>query len=315
VTDRARFGVVGTGPWAHLVHVPAAASSPRVRLAAVYGRDAGRADDLASLAGADGAVAFDAFDAFLDAVDIVGFAVPPHVQPGLAERALRAGKHVLLEKPVALEVDEADRLARLAAERGLRGLVFFTHRFMPAQEEWADAAAASGPWVLARLESHSSLLLDAGTPFAASAWRRERGALWDVGPHAIARLCGVLGPVVEVSAWRGDGDLVVLTLEHASGTVATVSLAADVPSPSAGGLLLAGPEGTLAAPGVEDWTAASRDAYARALDQLVAEVAGAPAGPCDLAFGAHVTRVLAAAEASANTGSPHRLATPSLTGR
>ena len=314
MTDRARFGVVGTGPWAHLVHVPAAASSPRVRLAAVYGRDAGRADDLASLAGADGAVAFDAFDAFLDAVDIVGFAVPPHVQVPLLERALRAGKHVLVEKPVAFDPADADRLAAIAADGGLRSVVFFTHRFIPRLELWADDMAVQ-PWTLARVESCSSLRHDAGNPFAASPWRHERGALWDVGPHALARLCGVLGPVIEVSTWSGEGDHVVLTLEHASGAIATVSLASDMVAPPPAGFSLAGPAGSVTAPAVDDWIAASRDAYERALEQLAAEVGGAPAGPCDLAFGAHVTRVLAAAEASAASGTPHELTAPSLTGR
>lgn len=190
-----------------MVHVPAAAASPRVRLAAVYGRDVTRARQLAQRpeAAADDAVAFGVFDEFLDAVDVVGFAVPPTVQPELVEQALLTGKHVLVEKPVALEPAQADRLAAIAAQRGLRSVVFFTHRFIPELVRWTDELVATGGWAHARVVSHSSLLRDPTNPFSASPWRHEHGALWDIGPHALARVCAVLGPVARASAVRGPG--------------------------------------------------------------------------------------------------------------
>ena len=81
-----RFGLVGTGYWASFTHAPALATTPGATLAAVWGRDA---DAAAALAARHGATAYDDFDAFLASVDVVAFAVPPHVQAPLAIRAAR----------------------------------------------------------------------------------------------------------------------------------------------------------------------------------------------------------------------------------
>ena len=121
-----RFGLVGTGHWARIAHAPAVASTPGVSLAAVWGRNAEAAR---SLAAEHGAAAFSDVGAFLDAVDAVAFAVPPDVQAPLAIRAAEAGKHLLLEKPVALSVSDADKLVAAVAAAGVASVVFFTHQF------------------------------------------------------------------------------------------------------------------------------------------------------------------------------------------
>src|SRR5690348_1969049 len=108
-----RIGVVGTGYWADVVHATGAAAHTKTDLVGVWGRDRGKAD---ALAGQHGGRGYDDFDAFLADVDLLTFAVPPHVQAGLALRAAEAGKHLLLEKPVTLDVAAADRLVE-AAER------------------------------------------------------------------------------------------------------------------------------------------------------------------------------------------------------
>ncbi|MCU1410807.1 MAG: hypothetical protein JWR04_1514 [Rhodoglobus sp.] len=297
-----RFGVVGTGPWARAVHIPAAAASPRIVFAGVLGRDAAR-----TAAAVEGTTAapFVELAGFLDGVDIVGLAVPPETQVELAEAAVLAGKHVLLEKPVAVSPDAATALAELAEARGIRSLVFFTHLFSPDFAAWAERARADGPWTHGRAESYSSTLVDSASVFHGSAWRHERGALWDVGPHAVAQLCAVLGPVASVLARRGEGDFATLILEHEAGAVSTVSLAADLPVAIPGGTSLLGPRGRTSPPAIADWNATARLAYTAALAQLADEIEnGAEAHECDLMFGAHVTRVLAAAERSAASTRP-----------
>src|SRR5262245_18156678 len=105
-----RFGLVGTGYWARVTHAAAIDATAGASLAAVWGRDP---EATAALAAEHGAAAFtgeDAIDAFLDGVDAVAFSVPPYVQAPIATRAARAGKHLLLEKPVALSDPEADAL-------------------------------------------------------------------------------------------------------------------------------------------------------------------------------------------------------------
>ncbi|MBD8066603.1 Gfo/Idh/MocA family oxidoreductase [Devosia sp. PTR5] len=102
--------------------MPAAAASSEVRFAALLGRNGKVVDALATPYGAQ---AFTGCDSFLDAVDIVGIAVPPAVQPSFARAAIARGKPVLLEKPVALNVGEAERMAEDLERAGLRSAVFF----------------------------------------------------------------------------------------------------------------------------------------------------------------------------------------------
>jgi predicted dehydrogenase len=299
---RLRFGVVGTGPWAQRVHVPATASSGRVEFTALFGRDAAK---LAALAEGTGASPHTDLTEFLDAVDIVGFAVPPAVQSRLAQAAIAAGKHLLLEKPVSMDADVARRLAAEAEARGIHSVVFFPHRLIPEIAAWADEARAAGGWALGHGESFSSVLVDEANPFHDSPWRLEQGALWDVGPHLVAQLCAVLGPIRSVVARRGAGDLVSLLLEHESGAQSSASMAADFapPAPSGSGTYFVGSRGRVAQPGVADWDAAARGAYSTAIACIADQVEhGAEAHPSDIRFGAHVTAVLAAAERSIASG-------------
>ena len=138
-----RFGLVGTGYWAKITHAPALASTPGAELAAVWGRAPAAA---AALAADHGACAFEDFGAFLDGVDAVAFAVPPHVQAPLAVRAAQAGKHLLLEKPIALSAHDADKLVAAVEEAQVASVVFFTWRFNTEIRAWLTDEQARGGW-------------------------------------------------------------------------------------------------------------------------------------------------------------------------
>src|ERR1035437_5099917 len=56
-----------------------------------------------------------------------------------------------------------------------------------------------------------------------------RGALWDIGPHALSILLPALGPVTHVVADRGLGDTVMVVLRHESGAASTMSLSLTAP--------------------------------------------------------------------------------------
>ena len=64
-------------------------------------------------------------------VDAVAIALPPDVQAPLAARAARAGKHLFLDKPLALSVTAADDVVAAVTDAGVRSVVFFTSRFRP----------------------------------------------------------------------------------------------------------------------------------------------------------------------------------------
>src|SRR5882757_5264925 len=133
--ERPRFGLIGTGIWARTLHAPAAARSEAVHFSSVLGRDETTAD---ALAAAHGAKPYADLATFLDSVDIVGIALPPDVQPDFALAAIAAGKHVLLEKPVATDPAAADEIAVELESRGLVSVAFFTQLLMPRVRSWSD---------------------------------------------------------------------------------------------------------------------------------------------------------------------------------
>ncbi len=143
-----KFGLVGTGHWARFAHAPALASVPGITFTAVWGRNVEAA---AGLAADFGVAAHADFDEFLAEVDAVAFSVPPDVQSELATRAAWAGKHLLLEKPVALTEPAADALVSAADGARVASVVFFTSRFQPDSHAWlSDVAGPVAGWAGAR---------------------------------------------------------------------------------------------------------------------------------------------------------------------
>jgi predicted dehydrogenase len=110
-----RTGLVGAGAFgAH--HARKLATTAGSRFVGVADRHAERAEALA--AQYDGR-AFDDLDALIDACDALIIATPASTHAGIAARALEAGRHVLVEKPLASTPDDADELVRLAHRHGV----------------------------------------------------------------------------------------------------------------------------------------------------------------------------------------------------
>ena len=288
-----RFGVLGTGPWARAVHAPALAGHPAAELVGVWGRDLAKAKAVGAEFEVPG---FADLDELLDRVDAVTLALRPDVQAPLAERAAAAGKHLLLEKPVAFSTEAADRVAAAVRDAGVASVVFFTLRFQAATATWLTQAArtelagGAGSWL-------ASL---AGSRFAASPWRHERGALWDVGPHALSVLVPALGPVVAVQAGAGLGDTVHLVLTHESGAASTVTLSLTVARMSGGvEFFVHGDAGRLVL--LPD-SGSAQEAFALAVDELQAAALTGGTHPCDVGFGRDVVRVLETAARALGTG-------------
>ncbi len=284
-----RFGLAGTGYWARTVHGPALASTPGIELAAVWGRN-----PLAAGAVADtfGATAHSDFGTLLADVDAVAFCVPPDVQSNLAVRAASAGRHLLLEKPVSTSNDAAAALAQAVDDAQVASVVFFTARFQRDVRAWL-ADVTSKTWTGGYAVWLGSALAES-SPFD-TPWRREKGGLWDLGPHAVSLLSASLGPVVGVTADAGPADVSHLVLHHDGGPTSTVTVTVNGP-PSADGLELSvwGQSGRSAAPGE---TADPVEALRTALTELAGNVrSGQLSHPCDVHFGREVTRILAQAE-------------------
>ncbi|MFE6287055.1 Gfo/Idh/MocA family protein [Streptomyces sp. NPDC057877] len=286
-----RIGLLGTGPWARTAHAPALSGHDGVEFAGVWGR---RPEAARELADQYGVRAYDDVDELIAGVDAVAVALPPEVQADLAARAARAGRHLLLDKPLAPTVAEGRAVVEAVREAGVASVVFFTTRFQREPRAWIDEQAAAGGWFTARAQWMGAVFTT-DSPFAASPWRREKGALWDVGPHALSVLLPVLGEARRVTAAaRGPRDTVHLVLDHESGASSTLTLSLTAPPAAAGATVeLRGTTGVTQLPTA---TESPVDALTHAADALrTAADTGTP-HPCDAAFALRVTEILAEAE-------------------
>jgi predicted dehydrogenase len=285
-----RFGLVGTGHWARVTHAAALSSTDGVELAAVWGRSPAAAAELAILHNAQPC---DDLDTFLASVDAVAFAVPPDVQAPIAIRAARQGKHLLLEKPLALAEADADALAEAVRAAGVASVVFFTARFQPEVRDWLAGVADGTGWMGANA-LWLGTALTGESPFN-TPWRRQKGALWDNAPHVLALLLPALGPVTSVLADAGPADVTHLVLHHEGGATSMVTTTLSAPPAAATAeVTLWGGPGRSVAP---LRTVQSLPALRLALAELAANVAsGQVSHPCDVRLGQAVGRVLAQAQ-------------------
>jgi predicted dehydrogenase len=279
-----RFGLVGTGHWARITHAPALASTEGVS-SPQYGAGTGTPQPISRPA-----TAHEDLSAFLDDVDAVAFAVPPDVQASIAVRAADAGKHLLLEKPITLSTADADALAEAVEEAQVASVVFFTFLFQADVRAWLADVAVRGGWADASAVWLGSALREA-SPYN-TAWRRDKGALWDLAPHVISLLWTGLGPVTSMTADAGLSDVSHFVLHHQERATSAVTVTLGAPASIAGlELYLWGDPGKSIAPaGASDPVIPLRTALA----ELVGNIrSGQVTHPCDVQFGREVGRVLA----------------------
>jgi predicted dehydrogenase len=129
---RWRIGVIGTG-FIGVVHI-AALRSLGLEVLAVASTDAGRAAEKARQFGV--ARAYGSAEELLDdpEIDVVHVASPNHLHLPHTTAALQAGKHVVCEKPLAMDSRESGDLVRLAAEKRLVNAVNFNLRYYPLNQ-------------------------------------------------------------------------------------------------------------------------------------------------------------------------------------
>ena len=277
-----RVGVVGAGPWARLVHAPMFADHPGTALTAVWSRRTSAAEDLAVTFGA---TVHESFERFLEDVDAVSFAVPPDVQAPLASDAARAGKALLLEKPLALDLAAAEALADAVDVAGVPTQLLLTWRYRPDVRALLDSISSARP-----IGGRGHFLTDGflGGMFA-TPWRLDRGPLFDLAPHVIDLLDAALGPVVGIRAHGDPRRWVGLQMEHDTGAVSEASLTgiSRVGTPRAG-------VEVHTSDGVSDVDTAGFDptVLTTVVDEFVELVTRAGNQPLDVARGLHLQRLI-----------------------
>ncbi len=133
MSDRLRFGLIGCGRVAPR-HADSIAQSAAAELVAVADVRASRAARFAAQYRAE---AYTDYRRLLDRadVDIVSICTPSGLHADMAVAALQAGKHVVLEKPMALSLADADRVIRAAAQGARKLCVVLQNRYNPPMQE------------------------------------------------------------------------------------------------------------------------------------------------------------------------------------
>lgn len=185
-----RVALVGYGFAGKTFHAPLIRSVPGLELATIVSRDAGKVHaDLPDVHVVD-----HVDDALSDpALDIVVIASPNDTHAPLARAALEAGKHVVVDKPFALDLAQARALAALASERR-RALSVFQNRRWDTDFLGVRQIVAQGMLgEVMHFESH----IDRFRPQVRARWREQAGAgggLWyDLGPHLVDQALCLFG--------------------------------------------------------------------------------------------------------------------------
>jgi predicted dehydrogenase len=223
--------IVGAGRVAQ-IHAAGLLALPGVSVTAVVDP---RADAAAALAEAVGGAkplsdVSELFDR--DDVDAVDLALPHDLHHPVAKRSLLAGKHVFMDKPLALTSAEGKELVELARARDLRFMLCHNLLFHSAVIEAGRFVREGRIGRVTTADGWSSGWLDLMPwDFRLSREKAGGGAWFDNGPHLLYVLQDWLGPITDVVALAGRGesriggeDACVAVVRHAAGAVATTRI-------------------------------------------------------------------------------------------
>ena len=214
------FGVVGLGAIS-VQHIEAIRAVGGSRLAAVMTRSPDKARAIGERAGVPWTTDLNELLARED-VDAVTICSPSGLHPGQALAALRAGKHVLVEKPIALTVRDADEVIAEAVRNGRIVSTVSQRRFEPVVVATREAvrSGALGRMVLIVAEG---LYHRPQSYYDSAAWRgtiaMDGGVLMNQGIHLVDLVRWIGGPVTSVA-----GSVATLGHEMEAEDTAAVSL-------------------------------------------------------------------------------------------
>ncbi len=180
-----RVGIVGAGAISQVVHLPIFVEREDVEVVALADRDAHKAETLSRRYSVPIVMDSDEMLAVED-LDAVVLCTPNPLHESMAVDALQAGKHVLVERPLATTSEGTQRVVDAAKAAGKVVCIGLPHRFRPEVialrsfvqgEEFGDLHAVRGSW------------LTRATPVGKTSWRRDPaaagGALVDLGIPAL----------------------------------------------------------------------------------------------------------------------------------
>jgi predicted dehydrogenase len=215
-----RLAVLGCGTIVRTEHLPAIIPHPQIQVSALVDADSDRASALARNFRLNCKVASD-YRSVLPDIDAVLNALPNHLHAPVTLDALRAGKHVLCEKPLAITSSDARACAAAAAEKNLIVAVGMNRRFYDNHTLLKAILDEGALGTLQDYDWHVGNPFDwnAASNFYFSKAQAGGGALLDYGVHLLDHLFDWFGPVknfqYEDDDWGGGIEANChLALEH-----------------------------------------------------------------------------------------------------
>lgn len=232
------FGIVGTGAIAG-IHAQAIAAIKNAKLLGAYSLTK---EKVTGFAAQYNCAAYDSLDELLqtEGLDIVCICTPSgaHLEPAL--KAIAAGKHCLIEKPIEVTLEKTDQIIKAAKQNKVQVAVVFPTRFYPASQHLKQAidqgrfeklALASSYVKWSRTEEYYQSNPWRGT------WKLDGGgALMNQAIHSVDMLQWCMGPVESVMAISGNvkhknievEDTLVALLKFANGAMGTIECSTAV---------------------------------------------------------------------------------------
>jgi UDP-N-acetyl-2-amino-2-deoxyglucuronate dehydrogenase len=234
---RLRYGVIGAGVVAPL-HLEAIGALEDVELVGISALDLELATATALAAGC--AALADHRELLALEPDVIVICTPHPSHPVLTIEALEAGAHVLVEKPLAPEVREADAMIEAADRAGRLLGVCFQQRFRPVIAAARELIASGRLGELVRA-SIADPLYRPNSYYGTASWRgtwegEGGGVLMNQAPHTLDLLCHLAGPPATV--WGVSGrrsqpmeaeDTATALLEYGNGAVGTLAVSTTEP--------------------------------------------------------------------------------------
>jgi predicted dehydrogenase len=227
MANAVRWGILGTGKIAR-AFATALADVPGAVLGAVASRTLDKAQAFAQEFGAG--CAYGSYQSLVDAqdLDLVYVATPHPQHADNALMALRAGKGVLVEKPFAMNLREAEQVVTLARTRRLFLMEAMWSRYMPAFAEVQRIIASAQIGEVRQVEADFGVVMSFGPQHRVYSPELGGGALLDLGIYPLSLAAALLGPVSGIRAQAIMGATGVdvqtgFTLTHEGGGMSVCS--------------------------------------------------------------------------------------------
>ncbi len=258
IMDRVRFGVIGCGSAASFHVLPfKRLEDSKVQFVAAYDVNE---KTVHSFSKRHGLTPFSNIDEFLESeIDAVLIAAPHYLHAQLTKAAVKAGKHVLCEKPMATTIEECDEMILAAKNAGVQLMIAENHRFLPAHQLIKNALDQGliGDVFLGR--SYEGAFCPHEQFLNLDSWhftyqQGGGGVVADQGVHKFSTLNWMLGEVDSVQCWLGKAlnsppekgeDTAIVLLRYKQGAMITVDLSSITVHPLTNRLELHGTQGSI----------------------------------------------------------------------